>query len=162
MILERFEMLDAVLECRPVDGTIECRACIPESSPVFEGHFPHFAVLPGVLMIETIAQAAGFLLIAECDAERMPFLSGIDKARFRGFAEPRQILSVYASIVHSGSGFAICSGRIERDATPIARADLRLAMKDFPNAAMRDRLLARRDLLVRQGEMVARTGALVS
>jgi 3-hydroxyacyl-[acyl-carrier-protein] dehydratase len=63
----------------------------------FQGHFPQKPIMPGVLMMEAVAQAAGLLLMLEGENKgKMFFLAGVDKARFRRFAQPGDQLVLHA------------------------------------------------------------------
>lgn len=63
----------------------------------FQGHFPQKPIMPGVLMVEAVAQASGLLLMLEKEnAGKMFFLAGVDKARFRRFAQPGDQLILHA------------------------------------------------------------------
>ena len=55
---------------------------------MFEGHFPGHPLLPGVLMIETMAQTGGWLVLATLRFARMPFLTQVKEAKLRGFVAP--------------------------------------------------------------------------
>jgi len=81
MRLEYFEMVDRIETLDPVARKI-CIACqVPDESPIFEGHFPGHPILPGVLMIETMAQAGGWLILALLRLARMPFLAQVKEAK---------------------------------------------------------------------------------
>ena len=86
-------------------------AHVPTQSAVFEGHFPGYPIMPGVLLIESMAQASGWLLVALMNFERMPFLAAVKEAKMRGFVSPGEILTIDVSLVHEGSGYAIAKGR---------------------------------------------------
>ncbi len=63
MRLEYFELIDQVEEIDVGALTIRVSGVLPEASPVFDGHFPRFPVLPGVFMLEFMNHAAGYLLL---------------------------------------------------------------------------------------------------
>ena len=77
MRLEYFELLDTVEEIDLDGGTIRVSSTLPEESPVFEGHFPAFPILPGVFMLEIMNHAAGFLLYKRYQQKRFVFLGGV-------------------------------------------------------------------------------------
>ena len=132
MRLEFFEMIDRVVSLDRAGARIEAAARLPMESPVFEGHFPGFPIMPGVLLAETMAQASGYLLLALQDFTRMPFLMGIDKARFRSFVGPGAVLAVEATLEHEGSGYAVTKARIAAEGKQVCDAELRLRTMPFP------------------------------
>ena len=142
MRLEYFEMIDQVVRLDRAAGRIEAIAQVPQSSPVFEGHFPGHPLVPGVLLTETMAQASGYLVLAHLDFAQMPFLMAVDKARFRSFVGPGAALSIEASLVHDGSGYAVTRAAIRHDGKPLCDAELRFRTMPFPaalDAPMRER-----------------------
>ena len=88
MRLEYFELLDTVEEIDLDGGTIRVSSTLPEVSPVFEGHFPAFPILPGVFMLEIMNHAAGFLLYKRYQQKRFVFLGGVKRAKFRRMVKP--------------------------------------------------------------------------
>src|SRR3546814_919178 len=106
MRIDYFQLIDAVEELAPAEGRIRCRATVPESSTIFEGHFPGYPIMPGVLLVESMAQTSGHLLLAGNGFSRMPFLAEIKTAKLRSFVQPGTVLSVTAILEHEGSGYA--------------------------------------------------------
>src|SRR5438105_5740170 len=112
MQLEYFQLIDRIIDLDTAAKTITVEAQVPTASPIFEGHFPGHPLMPGVLLIESMAQTAGWLLIALSAFERMPFLAGVKDAKLRRFVQPGEVLSLEAGIVHDGSGFAVTQAHI--------------------------------------------------
>ena len=75
--------------------------------------------MPGVLLIEAMAQTSGWLVVALNRFERMPFLAAVKEAKLRTFVTPGQVLSIDAHLDHDGSGYAMleaeirCRGQID-------------------------------------------------
>jgi 3-hydroxyacyl-[acyl-carrier-protein] dehydratase len=106
-------------------------------STIFEGHFPGRPLMPGVLLIEAMAQTSGWLVIALTRFERMPFLAAVKDAKLRTFVEPGQMLSITSSLVHDGSGFAIATAAITHAGKAVCSADITFRVMPFPDPAFR-------------------------
>ena len=142
MRLEYFEMIDRVVSLDRDGKRIEARSTVPHESPVFEGHFPGHPLMPGVLLTETMAQASGYLILGLMNFSHMPFLMGVDKARFRTFVAPGAELAIEARLEHEGSGYAVTKAKIAVQGKPICDAELRFKTMPFPeglDAPMRER-----------------------
>src|SRR5438309_1311895 len=113
MRLEYFQMVDRVVDVSVGEGSIRVESVVPTASTVFEGHFPGHPLLPGVLLIETMAQTAGWIILARNGFERMPFLAAVRGAKLRRFVTPGERLSVEGRVTHEGSGFAVTSCEVE-------------------------------------------------
>ena len=77
MHLEYFKLIDRIVDLDIGKRTITVEAQVPTENTIFEGHFPGYPLMPGVLLIEAMAQTSGWLLIALNKFERMPFLAAV-------------------------------------------------------------------------------------
>jgi 3-hydroxyacyl-[acyl-carrier-protein] dehydratase len=137
MRLEHFLLIDRIVELNLDDQTIRSEASIPTSSTIFEGHFPGYPLMPGVLLIETMAQTSGWLLIALHKFARMPFFAAVKEAKLRTFVKPGEVLSVTAKVLHDGSGFARTEAEIRRDGQRVCDAELTFRLVEFPSPDFR-------------------------
>ncbi len=137
MNLEYFHMVDRIAALDAGKGTITVEAQVPKASTVFEGHFPGYPLMPGVLLIEAMAQSSGWLIIALQRFERMPFLAAVKEAKMRNFVTPGELLTVEATIAHEGSGFAITDVTIRVAGKLTCNAQLTFRHVPFPNADLR-------------------------
>ena len=143
MLLEYFQMIDTVEQLDPDNGTIVARANVPMESPVFEGHFPGSPLVPGVLLIETMAQTSGFMLLARLKFEKMPFLANVSSAKMRTFVEPGEVLQIEAELEHDGSGYAATKARIFSDGKKVCDSKLMFRIMPFPNDTLKNNMLER-------------------
>jgi 3-hydroxyacyl-[acyl-carrier-protein] dehydratase len=141
MRLEYFQMVDRIVAVDPQSRVARAECIVPDASPVFEGHFPGHPLLPGALMIETIAQTGGWLVLAMLRFQRMPFLAKVKEAKLRAFVIPGQALEVEARLLHDGSGYAVVAGNIRCDGKKMADAEITYRVVPFPNETLRDEML---------------------
>ena len=137
MQLEYFQLIDRILDLNVEEKTITVEANVPTTNTIFEGHFPGHPLMPGVLLIESMAQASGWLLLGLLRFERMPILAAVKEAKVRGSVYPGDRLTVEASLVHEGSGYAITEAKIRVDGKLRANATLTFTLIPFPNSNMR-------------------------
>src|SRR5579872_833725 len=137
MRLEYFQMVDRIAELDPEARTVRAHCVVPDASPVFEGHFPGHPLLPGVLMIETMAQTGGWLVLAVLRFQRMPFLAQVKEAKMRAFVVPGQSLQTEARLQHDGSGYAMVAASISSPGKNVANAELTFRVVPFPNETLR-------------------------
>jgi 3-hydroxyacyl-[acyl-carrier-protein] dehydratase len=137
MHLEYFQLIDRIADLNVSERTITVEAQVPLKNTIFEGHFPGYPIMPGVLLIEAMAQTSGWLLVALSKFERMPFLGAVKEAKMRGFVSPGELLKIDASIVHEGSGFAITSAKVRVGGKLRCDATITFSHVRFPNPELR-------------------------
>ena len=86
-----FLLVDRVISCEP-GKSISALKNVTMNEPFFSGHFPHYPVMPGVLIIEALAQAAAILTLKtanrETNEDSLYYFVGIDGARFKKPVQP--------------------------------------------------------------------------
>jgi 3-hydroxyacyl-[acyl-carrier-protein] dehydratase len=120
-----FLMIDRVRECEPGKRIVAIK-CVSANEPYFQGHFPHRPIMPGVLILEAMAQAAGILAFrTESEQPNRNFVyyyAGIDEARFKKPVVPGDQLEIEVTLVRSLRGISkfTCVARV--DAAIVAEA----------------------------------------
>ena len=137
MRLEYFQLIDRIVALDLDARTLKAHAQVPQTSTVFEGHFPGHPLMPGVLLIESMAQASGWLIIGLTRFERMPLLASVREAKLRTFVSPGQVLTLTAGMVHDGSGFAITKAAVEVDGRTVANSEITFRVTPFPDPKFR-------------------------
>jgi 3-hydroxyacyl-[acyl-carrier-protein] dehydratase len=141
MRLEYFQLIDRIVDLSLADRKITSEATVPTESTIFEGHFPGYPLMPGVLLIEAMAQTSGWLVVAVNRFSRMCVLASVKEAKLRTFVLPGQKLKVEARIEHDGSGYAVTEAKITADGKAICDATLTLRVLDFPNSEVKTQML---------------------
>jgi 3-hydroxyacyl-[acyl-carrier-protein] dehydratase len=141
MRLEYFQMIDRFLAVDARARTIRTACTVPVSSPVFEGHFPGFPLMPGVLLIECMAQTCGWMTSAINGFSGLPALAGVREAKLREPVFPGYRLEFDGHIIHDGSGFAMaeCEGR--REGKVVCSAALTYRIIPYPSGTFRQTML---------------------
>jgi 3-hydroxyacyl-[acyl-carrier-protein] dehydratase len=137
MQLEYFQLIDRITDLNLDGKSITVEAQVPQHNTIFEGHFPGYPIMPGVLLIESMAQTSGWLLLALMKFERMPFLAAVKEAKMRGFVSPGELLTVEANLVHDGSGYAITQAKVMVAGKLRCNATITFSHIPFPNADLR-------------------------
>jgi len=140
MRIDYFQLIDRIVELDTAARTIRTEANVPQSSTIFEGHFPGYPILPGVLLIEAMAQTSGWLVIALTRFERMPFLAAVKEAKLRRFVDPGQQLSLSATLAHEGSGYAVTDAKGMVDGKLVCDAQITFRVTDFPGPEFRSHM----------------------
>ncbi len=101
------------------------------NEPFFQGHFPDYPVMPGVIMLEAMAQAGAVLLLSELDNpdDYVGFLGGIDKARFKKPARPGDTLLIEVTVDFVRKNVSKVKGKITINGELVAEAEIYSAIK---------------------------------
>lgn len=106
------------------------------NEPFFAGHFPEFPVMPGVLIVEALAQAGGVLILGSIPdrASKLVFLVSIDRARFRKPVVPGDQLRLELKIMKRKGTVAKMEGRATVDGVLVAEAEVMCKLQDKDEA----------------------------
>jgi 3-hydroxyacyl-[acyl-carrier-protein] dehydratase len=140
MRLEYFQLIDRIVDLDLGNRTIRTQATVPPSSTIFEGHFPGLPLMPGVLLLESMAQTSGWLVIGITRFSRMPFLAAFNQAKLRAFVKPGDVLEITAAVVHEGSGYARTTAEIRNGGKLACNAEITFRVVEFPNQEFRQHM----------------------
>lgn len=132
-----FLLIDRVTEIEH-DKRIVALKNVTINEPFFQGHFPHLPVMPGVLVLEALAQAAGILSFATmgryADSNSVYYFAGIDSARFKRPVGPGDQLMLDVQIIRKSRLVWKFKGLATVDGQLVAEADLMCALREIPRA----------------------------
>ena len=130
-----FILIDRVVETR---GDTELTAIknVTINEPFFMGHFPGNPVMPGVLQLEAMAQAAGILMLKQIDGEdKLAFFMSADKVKFRRAVKPGDQIQIDVKITKArGNKIACAEGVCKVDGKIVSSADLMFTILDANEA----------------------------
>ena len=125
-----FLLIDKIIELNPGKGIVGIKN-VTYNEPFFGGHFPNFPVMPGVLIIEAMAQVAGIfgleasgLKAGNADSDTKIFFMSIDKARFRKPVRPGDTLLMNMKLLNHRRNIWKFSGRAEVDGVLVCEAEM--------------------------------------
>jgi 3-hydroxyacyl-[acyl-carrier-protein] dehydratase len=110
-----FLLVDSIVEHEPGQRAVGLKN-VTVNEPYFQGHFPDYPVMPGVLVIEALAQVGAFALLSLSDNRgKLAFFAGIDKVRFKRQVRPGDTLRLETEItrVRAGVGFGTATATID-------------------------------------------------
>lgn len=127
-----FVMVDRVTEIVP-GKSIRGHKCVAYNEPWFPGHFPQRPIMPGVMILECLAQIGGILAYASDPfdpTQNLMFFLGIDKAKFRRTVTPGDRLDLHATVVHHRSNVWKLRGEASVNGTVCAEGELLASVVD--------------------------------
>jgi 3-hydroxyacyl-[acyl-carrier-protein] dehydratase len=136
-----FLLVDRILEMSPGPVTVGSKVVglknVSVNEPFFQGHFPGNPVMPGVLIVECMAQVAGCLFFSKEPepAGKLMFMTGIDKARFRRPIFPGDQIVVTGEIVNVKLGLVKFKAEARVDGALCAEGEIMCSLVERPPAA---------------------------
>ncbi|MBE9533076.1 MAG: 3-hydroxyacyl-ACP dehydratase FabZ [Proteobacteria bacterium] len=130
-----FLLIDKVLDYTPGESLVGIKN-ITFNEPQFTGHFPQRVIMPGVLILESLAQATGLLAFKSYSDLRsddaLYYLVGIDNARFRRPVEPGDQLKLEVKLVKNKRNMWKFSGKATVDGELVVSADIMCVDQEMP------------------------------
>lgn len=123
-----FLLIDTIEELEPGKRAVG-KKCVTFSEPYFAGHFPGNPVMPGVLIIEALAQtgAAAILSLPE-NRGKTAYFAGIDKAKFKQMVRPGDVLTLETQIIRTKGPIGVGEAVASVDGKLVAKAELTFAI----------------------------------
>lgn len=120
-----FLLVDKVLELKPREKIVAIKQ-VSINEFFFQGHFPDNPIMPGVLIVEALAQAGAILALYEMPDRRckIPFFSGIESAKFRRPVLPGDTLLLEVTAVRAGNRVQKMHGEAKVEGVLAAEADI--------------------------------------
>ena len=115
-------LVDRIIEMVPGERVVGLKS-VTGNEPFFEGHFPDYPVMPGVLIIEALAQTGAVMMLQESEVQ-IPFLAGIDKARFRRQVVPGDQLRLEVVVLRARAGTCKMTAKAFVDGELAAEAEI--------------------------------------
>jgi 3-hydroxyacyl-[acyl-carrier-protein] dehydratase len=124
-----FLLIDRIVEHEPGARAVGIKN-VSANEWYFQGHFPEFPVMPGVLVIEALAQVGAFALLSdEQHAGKLAFFAGIDKVRFKRQVRPGDVLTLDCEISRIRAGVGFGNARATVDGELVCTGELMFAVR---------------------------------
>ena len=130
-----FLLVDKIVECTPGQGAKGIK-CVTANEPFFQGHFPGYKVMPGVLIIEALAQVGAVAILSVPENRgKLALFGGIKNARFKQQVRPGDVLELECELTAQRGpvGFGTATARV--NGKTACKAELTFALTDGPASA---------------------------
>lgn len=124
-----FLMVDRILELEKGVRVVGLKN-VTMNEPFFQGHYPGHPVMPGVLIVEAMAQVGGFLILEEENKGRIPLFTAIDNLKFRRPVVPGDQLRIEAEMLKQRRSIAKVRSRVLVDGEIVAEGELMFTVVD--------------------------------
>ena len=133
-----FLLVDRVIELAPPHRAVGIKQ-VTINEPFFQGHFPRYPVMPGVLIVEAMAQVGGVAVLSADDyRDKLALFAGIDNVRFKRQVRPGDTLRLEVELQQIRRGIGIGSGTATVEGELACRGDIMFALVDMPEALRRN------------------------
>ncbi len=123
-----FLLIDTIEELEPGKRAVG-KKCVTFSEPYFAGHFPGNPVMPGVLIIEALAQTGAVAILSLPENRgKTAYFAGIDKAKFKQMVRPGEVLTLETQIIRTKGPIGVGEAVATVDGKLVAKAELTFAI----------------------------------
>jgi 3-hydroxyacyl-[acyl-carrier-protein] dehydratase len=127
-----FLLVDKILKVDLKEGTIIAQKNVTYNEAFFQGHFPGVPIMPGVLILEALAQAGGILVYQKGSRDKIAFLLNVNQAKFRLPVRPGDVLQLHVKMLHGTSKGGKVEARALVGDRVAVEAEIGFALVDRP------------------------------
>ena len=123
-------LIDTIEELEPGKRAVG-KKCVSYNEPYFVGHFPQEPVMPGVLILEALAQTGAVAILSLPENKgKLALFGGIDQARFKGKVTPGDVLMLETEIIKAKGPVGVGSAKATVNGKLVAKAELTFVVSD--------------------------------